>query len=76
MTTREDIIRAAEMEYGGFVNTDGEWCMTRNAEEFKRFLEETFGFEVIVCKEIGGCTAYARTACGLNIAWNGYCRRA
>ena len=74
MTTKQKIIEAAtRREYGGFVNTDGEWCMTRNPEEFKAFLEDEFGFEVVECKEAPGSTAIAVTADGYVIAWNGYC---
>lgn len=74
MTTKQKIIEAAtRREYGGFVNTDGKWCMIRNPEEFKAFLEDEFGFEVVECKEAPGSTAIAVTADGYVIAWNGYC---
>lgn len=74
MTTRQKIIEAATRDqFGHFVNTDGKWCMTRNPEEFKAFLEDEFGFEVVECKEAPGSTAIAVTADGYVIAWNGYC---
>ena len=76
MTTKEKIIEAANLEHGGFVNTDGAWCSTNNEYEFKRFLESAFGFEVVECKETKYSTAVATTACGLQIAWNGYCNKA
>lgn len=71
MTTKQKIIEAANR--GDFVNTDGNWCMTRTPEEFKTFLEKEFGFEVVECKSIAGCTAIAVTADGYVIGWNGYC---
>lgn len=74
MTTKQKIIEAAtRRECGGFVNTDGEWCMTRSPKEFKEFLEKEFGFEVVECKEMAGSTAVAVTSDGYEIAWNGYC---
>lgn len=75
MTTKEKIIEAASKAYGGFVNIDGAWRMTETPGQFKTFLENTFGFEVIECKATTYCTAIATTACGLSIAWNGYCSR-
>lgn len=81
MTTKEKIIEAANRKSiysdhtGDFVNTDGEWCMTRTPEQFKAFLEEAFGFEVIECKPTNNSTAIATTADGLQIAWNGFCRK-
>lgn len=75
MTTKETIINAAAKEYGEFVNTDGAWCMTRTPEQFKNFLENKFGFEVIECKATTYSTAVAITADGLRIVWNGYCRK-
>lgn len=75
MTTKEKIINAASKEHGGFVNTDGAWCMIRTPEQFKVFLENTFGFEVIECNSANNSTAVAITADGLEIAWNGYCRK-
>lgn len=74
MTTRQKIIEVAtRTEHGGFVNTDGEWCMTRTPEQFKAFLESEFWFEVVECKATAGSTAIAVTADGYVIAWNGYC---
>lgn len=74
-TTKETIIETAnQSEIGGFVNTDGDWCMTRTPEQFKEMLESYFGFEVIECKETAHSTAIATTKCGLLIAWNGHCR--
>ena len=74
MTTRQNIIEAATRDQmGHFVNTDGKWCMTRNPGEFKAFLEDEFGFEVVECKATAGSTAIAVTADGYVIAWNGYC---
>lgn len=81
MTTRERIVEAANRKPaygdapGGFVNTDGDWCATRTPEEFKAFLENNFGFEVTDCRSTAGSAAVATTACGLRIAWNGYCRK-
>lgn len=81
MATKEQIIEAANRFSktwgikGGYVNTDGAWCSTRNPEQFKKFLEETYGFTVIRCTSTDHCTALAVTACGLEIAWNGYCRK-
>ena len=76
MTTKQKIIEAAtRREYGGFVNTDGEWCMTRSPKEFKEFLEKKFDFEVVECKEMAGSTAVATTSDGYVIAWNGYCSK-
>lgn len=80
MTTKEKIIEAANRKSpywdrtGGFANTDGEWCMTSTPEQFKEFLEGA-GFVVIECRAAGGATAIATTACGLQIAWNGFCHR-
>lgn len=82
MTTKEKIIEAANRKSpysgctGGFVNTDGEWCMTRTPEQFREFLERVFGFMVTECKATCGSTAIATTACGLQIAWNGFCCKA
>ena len=81
MTTKEQITEAANHKSiysdhpGSFVYTDGEWCMTRNPAEFKAFLERRFGFSVIECKSTKYSTAVATTACGLEIAWNGFCRK-
>lgn len=79
MITKEDIIAVANKKsqysnvHGGFVNTDGEWSMARTPEQFKSFLEKTFGFEVIECKATDYSMAIATTACGLCIAWDGFC---
>ena len=80
MTTKEQIIEAANRKsifggIGGYVNIDGEWCSTRTPAQFKKFLEETYGFTIISCKETNYSTAIAQTACGLEIAWNGHCRK-
>ena len=75
MTTKEKIINTASKEHGGFVNTDGAWCMTRTPAQFKAFLENAFGFEVTECKTEKNSTAVAITADGLQIAWNGYCKK-
>ena len=76
MTTRQKIIEAATRDqFGHFVNTDGEWCMTRSPKEFKAFLEKEFGFEVVECKEMAGSTAVATTSDGYVIAWNGHCSK-
>lgn len=81
MTTKEKIIEAANRKSlysdytGDFVYTDGAWCMTRTPGQFKEFLEKAFGFEVIECKATTYSTAIATTACGLRIAWNGFCSR-
>lgn len=81
MTTKEKIIEAANHKSpyadfpGAYVNTDGEWCMTETPEQFKAFLEKTYGFEVVECKATAYSTAVATTACGLSIAWNGFCSR-
>lgn len=73
-TTKEKIIETANENSmtGGFVNTDGAWCMTRNPKEFKEMLEYFFGFKVIECSETISSTAIAITECGLKIAWNGH----
>lgn len=75
MTTKGKIINTASKEHGGFVDTDGAWCMTSSPEQFKTFLENTFGFEVLECKSTNYSTAVAFTADGLQIAWNGYCKQ-
>lgn len=72
-TTKETIIERASEDHGGFVNTDGAWCMTRTPQQFKEMLEHFFGFEVIDCKATAYSTAIATTKCGLSIAWNGHC---
>lgn len=72
-TTKEKIIERANENYGGFVNTNGAWCLTRTPEQFKEMLEHFFGFEVIECKSTDGSSAIATTKCGLQIAWNGHC---
>lgn len=73
-TNKDKIIKAANRTTeGGFVNTDGAWCMTRNPEEFKSMLEYFFGFNVIECIKTKYSTAVATTECGLKIAWNGHC---
>ena len=79
MTTRQKIVEAANRigwggHRGGFVNTDGDWCLTRTPQEFKAFLEQAFGFKVVACKATAESTAIAVTADGYKIAWNGYCR--
>lgn len=74
MTTREQIIAAANRG-GAFVNTDGEWCATRTPAEFAEFLEREYGFDVVECHATGNSTAIAVTACGMQIVWNGFCRR-
>ena len=72
-TTKEKIIERANENYGGFVNTNGAWCLTRTPEQFKEMLEHFFGFEVIECKSTDRSSAIATTKCGLQIAWNGHC---
>ena len=74
MTTKQTIMDIAKRSsYGGFVDTDGRWCLTRNAEEFKAFLEEAFGFIVVDCRPTAGSAAVATTNEGYCIAWNGHC---
>lgn len=75
MTTKEKIIEAVSKAHGGFVDTDGAWCMTRTAAQFKEMLEKEFGFKVTACAPATGSTAVATTSDGLKIAWNGYCRK-
>lgn len=76
MTLREKMIEAANLEKtgGGFVSTDGEWCMTRTPEEFKAFIEKQ-GFEVVSCLETRESTAIALTKDGYKFAWNGNCTK-
>ena len=75
MTVKEMVMNAANRgEYGGFANTDGDWCATRNASEFKSFLQK-HGFTVTKCRETAHSTAIAETEEGFSIAWNGYCRK-
>lgn len=74
MTTKQSIIAASNRcSYGGYVNTDGAWCQTRNAEEFKAFLVKELGFSVTDCRETAASTAVAITTDGYRIAWNGHC---
>lgn len=74
MTTKQAIMDTAKRRsHGGFVDTDGRWCLTTNAEEFKAFLEDTFGFTVVDCRPADGSTAIAITIEGYRIAWNGHC---
>lgn len=73
-TTKEKIIESAKRDHGGFVCTDGAWCMTRTPKEFKEMLEYFFGFQIEKCEEKEGCSALATTKDGYIIAWNGYCR--
>ena len=37
-TTKEKIIESAKRDHGGFVCTDGAWCMTRTTKEFADML--------------------------------------
>lgn len=71
MISRQKIIETAKC--GGFVDTDGNWCMTRNSAEFRAFLEKEFAFKIIICKPTETSTAIAQTSEGLIISWNGYC---
>ena len=73
-TTKEKIIESAKRDHGGFVCTDGAWCMTRTTKEFADMLEYFFGFQIEKCEEKEGCSALATTKDGYIIAWNGYCR--
>ena len=76
MVTKKSVISAAsESPYGGFVNTDGEWCMTRTPDQFKRFLEERLGFIVTKCQSTNSSTAIATTVEGIQIFWNGFCKK-
>ena len=81
MTTKDQIIAAANRVNktygikGDYVDTDGAWCRTSNPAEFKQFLEETYGFVITKCAATDHCTALAVTDCGLEIAWNGFCRK-
>lgn len=70
MTKREEVIKTAAN--GGFVNTDGAWCMASNPAKFRAYLEH-IGFEVVECKETRNSTAIAITADGIRICYNGYC---
>ena len=45
-TTKEKIIESAKRDHGGFVCTDGAWCMTRTTKEFADMLEYFFGFQI------------------------------
>ena len=74
-TTKEKIINVARQDHGGFVCTDGAWCMTRTPKEFANMLEHFFGFRIESCEEKEGCSALATTKDGYTIAWNGYCRK-
>lgn len=74
-TTKEKIIESAKREHGGFICTDGAWCMTRTPKEFKEMLEYFFGFQIESCVERNGCSALATTKDGYLIAWNGYCKK-
>ena len=73
---RERMIKKAEyrngLSTGGYVCTDGKWCMTRTPEEFKALIEE-LGFKVKECKGTSFSTAIAVTEDGYLFAWNGYC---
>lgn len=79
MTTKEEIIAAANRKAlhpdfpGDYVVPDDEWIMARTPEQFKAFLEKTYGFEVVECKATSYSPAIATTACGLSIARNGFC---
>ena len=73
-TKKEKIIEVANRDCGGFVNTDGAWCMTRTPQEFAEMLEHFFGFQIESCVERNGCSALATTKDGYLIAWNGYCK--
>lgn len=79
MTTKEKIYEAANRKNyygvsGGYVNTDGAWSLIRTPEQFKKFLEDEFGFDIIRCNQWKGSTAVALTSSGLEISWNGFCR--
>ena len=75
MTNKEMIIATANERHGGFVNTDGEWCMASNPVAFKKMLED-MGFTVVKCNETHNSTAVAITEDGYRIAYNGYCTKA
>ena len=81
VATKEEIYKATEDRnnywgiMGGYVNTDGAWSVTSNPDEFKRFLEKEYGFTVTECLGTPHSTAIAQTSDGLEIAWNGFCRK-
>lgn len=76
MITKEDIINVAKSCGALSINTDADsaWIMAQTPEQFKSYLEKTFGFEVIECKATNDFRrVIATTACGLCIDWDGFC---
>lgn len=71
--TYQEIMRTAKNPFGGFVNTDGDWCATRTPEEFKDYL---LSIEPVPVRHYGStqlCTAYVVFENGLKCTWNGCC---
>lgn len=76
--TRNEIIKAANYcspiygKIGGYVCTDGEWCLCTTPKKFQAYLE-SLGFEIKRCYSTSRSNAVAETKDGYMIAYNGNC---
>ena len=76
IVTKEEMINTAkESMHGGFIHTDGsDWLEPTDAKSFRKYIESK-GFDVIDCRERGGCSALAYTSDGYSFAFNGHCSK-
>ena len=59
---------------GGYVDTDGEWCLCHTPAKLKKYIE-SLGFKVVKATKTCGCSAWIETACGYGMAYTGFvCR--
>lgn len=75
--TKQDIIDKAFQSRnggqlrGGYVSTDGAWCLTRSPEELANLLRN-LGFTVTKAYATVTCTAIVETVENVRAAWNGW----
>ena len=71
--TYQEIETAANTPNGSYVNTDGDWCMTRTPEELRDYLTPIVPYSVVEIGKTNTCTAFVVFENGLKATWNGYC---
>ena len=73
--TKQNIIGIATQTRGqirgGYVDTDGEWCLTRSPEGLAALLS-SLGFTVTKAYKTAYSTAIVETEEGIRAAWNGW----
>ena len=73
MTYSEILDAATRSKYGGYVNTDGDWCLTRSPEEFSIYLSKIVPFDIILFGCTCNCSAFVVFSNNLKCYFNGFC---